>query len=85
MLHFLQGVLAMGCGIAGLFFLRFWRESADRLFVFFALAFWILAAHWAALGIWSPSAETRPYFYIPRLIAFALIMIAIIDRNRVRR
>ena len=40
--HLYWGALAMACWVAGLFFLRFWRLSRDRLFVFFVLAFWLL-------------------------------------------
>ena len=32
MQDFLMGTTAMGCWTAMLFFLRFWRESGDRLF-----------------------------------------------------
>ena len=46
----------------GLFFLKFWRNTLDRLFAFFAVAFWLLAlvlkhlsvgttyAIWSAVG-----------------------------------
>jgi hypothetical protein len=34
-----MGTVAMGCAIAGLFFLRFWKETKDRLFLSFTLAF----------------------------------------------
>ena len=33
---FFQGTVAMGCAVAGLFFLRFWRDARDRLFLLFA-------------------------------------------------
>lgn len=36
--------LVAGYLVAGLFFLRFWRASPDRLFASFAAAFWLLAA-----------------------------------------
>ncbi len=80
----LQGMLAAACGVAGLFFLRFWKTTGDRLFVFFALAFWVLGAHWAVLGIASPAAESRYYFFLPRLLAFLLIIVGIADKNRHR-
>jgi hypothetical protein len=82
---FLQGVSAAAAWAAGLFFLRFWRDSGDRLFVYFGIAFWVLAMSWSLLGLFSPTEETRPYIYGLRLLAFALIIAATIDKNRARR
>jgi hypothetical protein len=81
MTQMLQGALVMASFVVGLFFLRFWRETRDRLFLMFALAFWVLAANWLGLGL-TEEAETRTFFYVLRLIAFALIIIAIVDKNR---
>ena len=44
LLPFLHGAIAMGFAVAGLYFLRFWRDTGDRLFAFFAAAFWVFAA-----------------------------------------
>ena len=81
-LAFLQGVSATGALVCGLFFLRFWRDSGDRLFLFFAAAFWLLAVSWTLLGLISPTEETRPYIYAIRLLAFLLIIAGIADKNR---
>ena len=51
MVTFLHGAAAMGCLTAGLFFLKFWRETHDRLFLMFALAFWMIAAERVVLGL----------------------------------
>jgi hypothetical protein len=82
MTSFLHGVTAMGCAIAALFFLRFWRQSLDRFFVLFAFAFFILSADYAILGLVTFATEWRPYVYGVRLLAFALIIAAIADKNR---
>lgn len=82
MQQLLLGALAMGSGVAGLFFLRFWNVSRDRLFLFFALGFFVLGATWAAIGVVHPAEETRHYFYLPRLAAFVLIITGIVDKNR---
>jgi hypothetical protein len=82
---FLQGISAMGALAVGLFFLRFWKDSGDRLFGFFAVAFWMLAGSWSLLAILSPTEEARPYVYALRLLAFFLIIVATIDKNRLRR
>jgi hypothetical protein len=72
----------MAATAAGVIFLRFRRETGDRLFAYFAIAFWLLAASWTLLGIATPSAENRPYVYALRLIAFVLIISAIVDKSR---
>jgi len=80
--HFLLGAVAMAAGIAGLFFLRFWTVSRDRLFLFFSLGFFVLASTWAMVGILHPAEETRHLYYVPRLVAFGLIIVGIVDKNR---
>jgi hypothetical protein len=79
---FLQTVSATGAFVAGLFFFRFWRESRERLFAFFGAAFWVLALSWVLLAVINPSDETRPYIYAIRLVAFLLIIVGMIDKNR---
>ena len=80
--EFLWGALAMASAVAALFFLRFWRTTHDRLFVFFGLAFAALAAHWVGLGAADSPNEARPGLFAIRLAAFALILVGIIDKNR---
>lgn len=79
---FLHGALVLACWVAGLFFLRFWRLSGDRLFAFFCAAFWLLGINWLSLAAnyWVP--ETRHQAFIVRLLAFVLIIIGVIDKNR---
>ena len=79
---FLQTVSATAAVAAGLFFFRFWRESGDRLFAFFGAAFWVLAVSWVLLALINPTAETRPYVYAIRLLAFLLLIVGMIDKNR---
>lgn len=77
------GATAMGCWTAGLFFLRFWRQSRDRLFLVFALAFWVLSLNWIVLCVSpSPSGESGSWAYIVRLAAFLLLLGGIVDKNR---
>jgi uncharacterized protein DUF5985 len=82
LMAFLQGAIAMGCAAAGLFFLKFWHQSRDRLFVQFALAFWILAMSYATLTLLSSASEWRVSVFVLRLLAFCLILYAIFDKNR---
>jgi hypothetical protein len=81
MVTFLYGAAAMGCVVIGLFFWRFWRQSVDRLFLLFALAFWILAIDRTVLGVFAFANEWREYVFLLRLLAFCLILYGIFDKN----
>ncbi len=75
----------MASATVALYFLRFWMQSRDRLFLFFATAFAAFALHWIGLGIAQPPVESRHYLYVLRLLAFLLILVGIIDKNRSTR
>jgi hypothetical protein len=81
----LQGAVGMASGVAALFFLRFWRQTRDSFFLFFAAAFAIDALARFVLGFAELSEETQPLVYGARLITFGLIIIAIIRKNRPSR
>jgi hypothetical protein len=80
----LLGALVMASAVIGLFFLRFWRDTRDRLFLMFSLAFWVLAANWLGLGLLVREEEARTLLYVVRLVAYMLILVAIVDKNRTR-
>jgi hypothetical protein len=79
--HFIMGAGAMGFFIAGLFFLRFWTRTRDRLFALFAVAFWLLGLIRVGL-VYAPHADESQYLYWIRLIAYLVILFAVIDKNR---
>ncbi len=79
---FLSGAVTFGFLVAGLFFLRFWYASRDRLFALFAAAFWMLAVQRLAIALTHAVVENQALFYILRLLAFIIIIFAIIDKNR---
>lgn len=79
--HCIIGAAAMAAAVAGLFFLRFWRDTGDRLFLNFAIAFWLFGLTRVAVAFLPASSEHEIYFYLVRLAAFALILIAVIDKN----
>jgi hypothetical protein len=79
---FMWGALSSASLIVSFFFLRFWRSSHERLFLFFALAFVAFAINWAGLALAHPPDESRHYLFLVRLVAFVLILIGIIDKNR---
>jgi len=80
----LIGAIAAGWLIAGLFFFRFWRQTRDRFFLWFALSFWLEAADRVALGVMAPVAEDNPAIYGLRVVAYGLILLAIWQKNRPR-
>ena len=79
--RFILGAVVMACGVSGLFFLRFWRKTHDRLFAIFAIAFWVLGLNWLFLAF-TDQDEVRTILYIVRLLAFVLILYGIWDKNR---
>ena len=81
----LYGASAVVCATVGLVFLRYWRAQRERLFGFFAGAFGCFAAGWV-LRIAVAIDEHQAYVFLPRLIGFLLIIVAIFDKNhRARR
>ncbi len=80
--QFMWGAIVMACATAGLFFLRFWRKTHDRLFAIFALAFLVFAVHYVMLVGFGSASETAVVIYGVRAFAFALILLAILDKNR---
>jgi hypothetical protein len=81
--QFLLGVAFTLSSIIGLIFLRFWHRAGDRLFLCFAVSFWLLGANWFALAIVRES-EPHTLLYLVRLMAFALLLTGIWDKNRAR-
>ena len=80
----INGAVAMGCFVIGLFFLRFYRQRRDLLFALFGAAFWLMAVNHVALGLNDAAVETQLYVYVLRLFAFLLIITAIVQKNRAR-
>lgn len=76
------GAIAAGCFVAGLCFLRYWRSTRDRFFLFFMMSFWIEAANRVHMALTASWNETEPAHYLIRLLAYALIVVAIWDKNR---
>ena len=79
---FLTGVGTMGSLVCAAFFFRFWRDTRDRLFIHFSIAFGALGLNRALLALLAPQRESQWYLYLIRLGAFLLIAWAVIDKNR---
>ncbi len=82
--EFYSGAAMFGAWACGAYFLKFWSKTGDRLFLLFALAFWIMAVERFILILTDPSGESGAvsYVYLIRLCAFLTILFAIIDKNR---
>jgi hypothetical protein len=81
---FAYGVLAAFSATIALFFLKFFRETKDRIFGFFAAAFAVLAVDWLGQGLVIPRHESQHYLFLIRLVAFILIIAGIVAKNRSR-
>lgn len=77
----LLGMIAMASFVAGLYFLKFWKSAPDRFFLFFAISFWIEAVNRSILALTDPASEYGPLLYSIRLLAFGLILFAIVKKN----
>lgn len=82
MKEFLFGAIGMGFAVAGFFFLRFRRETGDRLFALFALSFFVLAVNRIGFVLAASYGVKGDYLYWVRFLAFLLILAAIVDKNR---
>lgn len=82
--NLLVGAIAMASAVAALFFLRFWRSTGDRFFLYFALSFFIESVNRILLVPAAQSTEDVPAYYLVRLVSYGLILLAIWDKNRPR-
>jgi hypothetical protein len=79
---FLLGVIVTASLIAGMYFLKFWRRTGDQLFLAFAAAFLIESLNRMFFLFMERPNEGSPIIYTVRLLAFLLILIAIVRKNR---
>ena len=87
---FLAGIFVGTFGACGLFFLKFWKTSRDQFFLYFAVACWLLVLERCAVvmldGVYnfmSYGSESIAWIYLIRLSAFAMIFVAVLQKNRV--
>ena len=79
---FLHGALAMASFSIGLFFLRYWRVTRDGLFLMFSAGFWLLGLNWTLATLEPRLSEHANAL---RFLAFVLIALAVVDKNRRKR
>ena len=81
MIEFFSGAITLGFLVAAGFFLRFWRQTADRLFLAFALAFVLFALNQALASWLTVVSEPASLIYGLRVLGFVIILGAIVDKN----
>ncbi len=81
MTELFTGAITMGSIVIALFFLRFWRDSNDRFFLYFALSFFIEGVHRLYSALHDAGGEDSPLHYLIRLLAYGLILWAILEKN----
>jgi len=79
-----SGAIIMGYALAAVFFLKFWRRTSDSLFLAFAAAFLLMAATPLLTALLEVPREEQSPFYLLRLLAFLIIIVAIIGKSRRR-
>lgn len=84
-IEFVSGAIALAYGLAGVYFLRFWRKTRDRLFMSFAMAFWLLGLNQTIVSLLGVTDERTGYAYVLRVVGFLLILYAIVRKNLARR
>jgi hypothetical protein len=77
-----SGALTALYAVIALYFFKFKVRSGDRLFTLFATAFLILSGQRLVLTVAREWGENSAWLYGMRLLAFVIIVYAIIDKNR---
>ena len=80
--QFISGAIVMGFATACLLFIKYYRRTRQKLFLIFAASFFLLAVNYAWLAITQIPSEERSLLFLVRLLAFALIPVAIFQSNR---
>lgn len=78
---FLLGMVATASLTAGVFFLKFWRDTRDSFFLAFAASFLIEGLNRCGVMLLEKPNEGSPWTYLVRLLAFLLILGAILKKN----
>lgn len=77
-----SGAIIAGYAVAAVFFLKFWRRTSDLLFLAFAAAFLLMAMTPLLTILLEVPREEQSPFYLLRLLAYLIIIVAIIGKSR---
>lgn len=85
---FFAGMFVSAFAASGLFFLKFWKISRDPFFLHFVIFCWIMCLERVTAVVLeitqqslSANSETLIWVYLIRLLAFAVILSAILKKN----
>jgi uncharacterized membrane protein HdeD (DUF308 family) len=78
---FLLGYVAGVSTFVALFFLRFWKQTRDSLFLAFAVFFFLQGATRAFVLTTSHPNVAMSWIYIWRLLGVLLVIVAILRKN----
>lgn len=77
----LSGAIMMAALIIALVFLRYWRNTRDRFFLYFAVAFALEALQRLLAVALPPENPDAPLYYLIRLVSYGLILLAVLSKN----
>ena len=80
--HILLGAVIMGDVIAALFFVRFWKMTGDRFFLFFSASFLAIAISRLVVDEGIPPFGLEPLGYMIRILSYLFIIAGILYKNR---
>lgn len=80
--QFLLGIIFTMSIIAAVYFFKFWRKTHDRFFLAFGAAFLIEGVNRLGFLFLETPNEGSPTIYTIRLMAFLLVLAAILSKNR---
>ncbi len=78
----LLGIIVACALVASAFFLKFWRQTRDQLFLGFGAAFLIEGLNRTVFLFLERPNEGDPLVYTVRVLSYLLILAAIINKNR---
>jgi hypothetical protein len=77
----LLGAVIMGDVIAAVFFVRYWRLTGDRFFLFFSASFIAIAVSRVVVDENLPPVGYEPFGYIIRILSYLFIIGGILYKN----
>jgi len=82
---FLLGAIAVANFVAAMLFLRYWRSSRDRFFLYLVASFLLESVNRTAAALQPATEGESAVHYLVRLASYLLIVLAIWEKNRIRR
>lgn len=87
-LFFLSGIATATFAFSSIFFLKFWKASRDKFFLYFCIACGLLAFERVVILLMTyehtgpHQAEVSVWVYTIRLLAYGVILTAVVTKNR---